>query len=326
MSARRLLWPVVRMAVGTALAAAALYVLSLRIDRAQFESAFAQARASWIAVGVASALVTLALVTTRWGLLVGAGRSPAVWRTMWSAVVVGQAVNIMLPLRFGEAARLALTCRALGRPPGGVIVGLAFERVLDLAAFGAAVLFLFTAGRMPDAFSGAVPTALLLGVATIGAVLLAVRLMPPALHWLRARVRGQSRLARWIDAQEADVRIGWSGIVHRRRLGVLGVLTALILVSSASTNYLVFQAFGLPVPPLAALVLLAVLQVGTAVVSVPGNIGVFHYLTVVTLATWQIPEPVALAAAIVLHAVSLGPRVVLGAIALVRAPPAAPPT
>jgi uncharacterized membrane protein YbhN (UPF0104 family) len=69
------------------------------------------------------------------------------------------------------------------------------------------------------------------------------------------------------------------------------------------------------VPPVAALVLLAVLQVGTAVVSVPGNIGVFHYLTVVTLATWRVPAPVALATAIVLHIVSLGPKVVLGAIA-----------
>ena len=101
------------------------------------------------------------------------------------------------------------------------------------------------------------------------------------------------------------------------RLPVAALLTALILAVAASTNLLVAKAFHLQVPAVTALVLLLVLQAGTAVVSVPGNIGVFHYLTVVTLAAWQVPRPVALATAIVLHAVSLGPKVLLGGIVLV---------
>jgi hypothetical protein len=45
---------------------------------------------------------------------------------------------------------------------------------------------------------------------------------------------------------------------------------------------------------------------------------VFHYLTVITLGLWQIPAPAALATAIVLHAVSIGPKILLAPLGLVR--------
>jgi hypothetical protein len=53
---------------------------------------------------------------------------------------------------------------------------------------------------------------------------------------------------------------------------------------------------------------------------------VFHYLTVITLAQWHVSAPVALATAIVLHAVSVGPKILLAPMALVhhRHTPAAP--
>lgn len=112
------------------------------------------------------------------------------------------------------------------------------------------------------------------------------------------------------------MRHGWTDLMHPTRLLMVAFLTALIPLTAAGTNLLIFQGFGLPVPAIAALVLLVVLQIGTAVVSVPGNVGVFHYLTVVTLAAWDVPRPTALAAAVVLHAVSLGPKVVLGAFSI----------
>ena len=109
------------------------------------------------------------------------------------------------------------------------------------------------------------------------------------------------------------MRDGWTDITHRHQLAAIAALTAVIPVTAAATNLLVLQSFNLPVPGITAFVLLVVLQIGTAVVSVPGNVGVFHYLTVVTLAAWDVPQPTALAVAIVLHLVSLGPKVILGA-------------
>ena len=53
----------------------------------------------------------------------------------------------------------------------------------------------------------------------------------------------------------------------------------------ASTNYLLFLAFDLRLSFLAALFLLVVLMAGVSVPSVPGRFGVFHYLTVISLAS-----------------------------------------
>ena len=331
-------WRVVRILAGAVLAAAALYLLFASVSGAELRQAIGQARAAWVMAALGTTLLTLGVVTVRWGVLLkipgpipgpdrlrqGYGESAEASASAeglgprlsfggrWNAVVIGQAVNIVFPLRFGEGARVAVTCAETGRPAGAVTVAMAFERVLDTAAFATMLLFLGLAGQMPQAFDAALPTIIVFAIVT-GAVLLAlVRSLPTLLRWATARLRGDSRPARWLAAQEASARAAWTELARRRRLTLLVLLTALGLLASASTNLLIFRAFDLAVPAIAALVLLAVLQAGTAIVSVPGNIGVFHYLTVLTLGAWEVPASLALAVAIVLHAVSLGPRVLLG--------------
>jgi len=305
--------------IGAGVAAAALYASTASLNWTTVIDAFRGASTLWVAVAVVSVLLTLVLVTARWSVLAGNQAVIGRWRVLWNAVVLGQAVNIVAPLRFGEGARLALTCRGLGLPAGRVMVGLAVERALDMAAFASGVLLLLVAGLMPNAFAGIGPAAATLSIGTIAAVVVFVRWLPDGLTWLRRRVGLPVAVARWLELQEGAVRDGWTDLRRGGRLATTALMTALILVGAASTNLLVIAAFHLDVPVVAALVLLLVLQAGTAVVSVPGNIGVFHYLTVATLAAWQVPRPTALALAIVLHIVSLGPKVLLGGIVLATA-------
>jgi uncharacterized membrane protein YbhN (UPF0104 family) len=235
-------------------------------------------------------------------------------------VVLGQAVNIIVPLRFGEGVRLAVTCRGLDVPVGRVMVGLALERAFDVAAFATIVLLLVVSGWMPDAFGGLLSAAATVTLATMGAAVLFVRFLPKVLAWLRRRVGVLAPAAVWIETQESAMRGGWTDITRRHQLAMTALLTALIPITAAATNLLVLRGFSLPVPAVTAFVLLVVLQIGTSVVSVPGNIGVFHYLTVVTLAAWGVPRPTALATAVVLHAVSLGPKVGLAAFSMPSIP------
>jgi uncharacterized protein (TIRG00374 family) len=306
-----------RLAIGIALALAAVYAAFSRVDWGALRAALGEASAAWLFAALGSVLTTLAVVTVRWRLLLSDPSVPvesAPIAPLWSSVVIGQAVNIVFPLRFGEGARVGVTAQTLRRPMSTVVLAMAVERVLDVSAFGVAVLALVVAGRMPAVFDRALPGAMVLALATVVVVLAAVRMGPVALHRLSDVLGGTSRLARWIATQDEALRAGGTNLRGLRLVNAI-ILTAVILLSSASTNLFTFSAFHLPVPPVAALVLLAVLQLGTAIVSVPGNIGVFHYLTVFTLGVWHIPQPLALATAIVLHVVSLGPRVVLGAVA-----------
>ncbi len=330
-------WRAARYAIGALCALGALYACLVNVQWTEVRDAFRGASLPWTVAAVASVLLTLALVTLRWGLLVDAGmhrranadgvapraaagsgfESPrrARWRVLWDSVVLGQAVNIIVPLRFGEGARVAVTCRGLDIPVGRVMVAVALERVFDVAAFATLALLLIVSGLMPSTFGGLLSAAAAVTLATIGAALLFARFLPNILAWLRQHIGALAPAAAWIATQESAMRAGWTDITGRHQLATTALLTALIPVTSAATNLLVFRGFGLPVPVITALVLLVVLQIGTAVVSVPGNIGVFHYLTVVTLAAWGVSRPTALATAIVLHAVALGPKVVLAAFA-----------
>ena len=82
----------------------------------------------------------------------------------------------------------------------------------------------------------------------------------------------------------------------------------------------VFAAVDLPLasPVVAAIALLVVTQVGGAVPTVPGRIGVFHALVVFTLGMFGIESGIALGYAVVMHIVVFGTQIVLGLAALWR--------
>ncbi len=249
MDAPRVRWRMVRFACGGGFAALALYACFAHTPWTQLIAAFRIARVLWIVVALGSVLLTLVLVTERWSRLIG--DTPTLrWSALWNAVVVGQAVNIVFPLRFGEGARVAMTSAAPGLSLGGVTVVVAFERLLDVAAFATMVFILISAGAVPSVFAGIVPTVALLAGVTIVAVALAVRVGPQALAWLRARIgRPDSWLSRWLEQQEAGIAQAQSDArLVSIRLPMLIALTVLVLLSSASTNWLIFRAFALPVP------------------------------------------------------------------------------
>ena len=314
-AAERREWKPLRYVVGALCALVAAYASVVNIRWREVIDAFSQASVAWTAAAVGSVLLTLALVTWRWGVLLER-RPERHWWVLWHSIVLGQAVNIVVPLRFGEGVRLAAASRGLDVPVGRVMVALALERALDVSAFAVIVMLLVVGGRMPEIFAGLLPAAVVTATVTLAAAVLFVRFVPDALTWLAQRVRFVSGAARAIDKQVSAMRDGWLEIRRSNRLTTTATLTALIPFVSAATNFLILRAFDLPVPVTAALVLLTVLQIGTAIVSVPGNVGVFHYLTIVTLAGWGVTRPTALAAAMVLHIVSLGPKVVLAAIAM----------
>ncbi|OGO76276.1 MAG: hypothetical protein A3K41_06920 [Chloroflexi bacterium RIFOXYD12_FULL_57_15] len=87
---------------------------------------------------------------------------------------------------------------------------------------------------------------------------------------------------------------------------------------SALTNYLVFLALELALPVWASLLLLVVLQVGIAVPSSPGRIGVFQYLVILTLSIFAVNKDVALGVGIILYLVVYVPMVLIGGYCLWR--------
>jgi uncharacterized protein (TIRG00374 family) len=308
----------VRYAIGAVLAGAALYASFRGVDGRAVLAAMREADWPLLVAAVGTVIATISFVTWRWAIMLRAslGSAPVRWRSLWDAVVMGQAVNIVFPLRFGEGARVASTCASTGLSAGRVVMAMAVERACDIVAFTAVVLMLTVSGRLPARFKGLLPGSLIVMLGVVALLIASAWIAPRLLAaWATPPAGSGGRARPWIARQLGELDAGWRALMHGPRAAAILALTAVVFVSSAATNYFVFQAFALPVRFFAAFVLLAVLQVGTAVVSVPGNVGIFQYLTMLVLASWGVSSSTALAVALVLHIVSLGPRVALGAIA-----------
>jgi uncharacterized membrane protein YbhN (UPF0104 family) len=74
-------------------------------------------------------------------------------------------------------------------------------------------------------------------------------------------------------------------------------------VCSGLAYYAVMGAFHLQLPITAAFWVVVITSLGMVIPSSPGYVGVFHYLTVLTLGLFGIAQGIALSYALVLHAV-----------------------
>jgi hypothetical protein len=99
---------------------------------------------------------------------------------------------------------------------------------------------------------------------------------------------------------------------------VLAGWSLLIWAMTAFLNQLILWCLGIDVPLVAPLLLLVVLQIGVRVPSSPGSIGVFHYLSVVTLGLFGVEKELALSYGVLLHLVTYLPPSLLGVVYLGR--------
>lgn len=124
---------------------------------------------------------------------------------------------------------------------------------------------------------------------------------------LKALARGEAKLfgarSQRLTAFVRGMLESLANLRGRREAFSVLVWTAIIWTLGIAVNYALFLALGMDLPWSASVFLLVVLQIGTRVPALPANLGVFHYLVILALGVYGIPESTALAYAILLHLV-----------------------
>jgi len=302
------------LSLGVMLLSVALLVREL--EWAQVLAALQAADYTWVIVGVLAIVGTFFARVWRWQALL--------WRTnlrFWpamTALLVGQAANMVLPMRGGDVVRALwvrpergaaqTATRAAGASEA--LGSVALEKVWDLLALLLCGLLLLALAPLPDWFSRSTwGTA---GILVVGALAL----------W--AGLRWQEVLFRWAALILARFPAGWDKTLLPRlqRLaqglnslhsaqasGRVFVWTLATWGCGALSNWAVMRAFGIDLP-VAALFLLAALMVGNAAIPTPARLGVFEGICVVALGLFDVPYDVALAIGLVLHLVVMGPPLI----------------
>ncbi|MBI3914941.1 MAG: flippase-like domain-containing protein [Chloroflexi bacterium] len=294
-------------------------VLVLRdVHLADVANALRQVNPGLMLFAVASFVVTGVAKAARWRMLFASRQKPSLGRA-FSVLSIAIMLNSFAPARLGELARAYLIGEDGVNSKTYALGTIAVEKVSDLIFLVLTLSLLLSQMALPDWLAGpARATALIIAVLVPLFLLLA---------WqnqlvLRALGRLSGRLSlswgEWFLQMVSRGLESLQVLRHPRLLLGLAAWSALIVALGASTNYIVFAAMGLNLSAWAALLLLVVLQVGVAVPSSPGRIGVFHYLVVLALSIFGIAKEIAIGYSVVLYLVVYVPIALMGGYCLWR--------
>ena len=304
---------VIRVVLGGLLGGAALW-LSLRdISSSMLRAALVSVEPIWAIAAVIATLLAVVAVVARWQLLLRPAHvgTPVLAR----ATLVGQMLNILLPFRLGEVARVYGVSRHGGPGVARLTASLAIEKALDLSIFGVTAGTLVGNALLPRGLLSERRwlTLPLVTIAFLGVMALAVRLKIGAriAAWLQASGGAPGRWMARLVAEVANGLDAWRSAGHAT--GAL-TWTVVVFVLAAAGNQLLLLAFDMHLPLSAGFALLVVLQAGSVPPSLPGRLGIYNYLTVLTLGLYGVGRAEAATYSIALYITAYVPKLVLGAL------------
>ena len=256
----------------------------------------------WLAITLLAVLTSIGIKFWRWELLVRPVCPQQSSLSILRSLLLGQAANIVLPLRGGDLVRAAVLAPSGGRL-AAVLAITVVEKALDLIALGLAA-----AAAMLISWPGLAPVSWL-GTLLVGlALLLAALGLMSSLDGLWARLRpGLERL----PANIAEKMQTWGdglvdGIGHLRRARRMPPVIALTLLSwlvMFSINIALLKSLAIHAPAGAALLVLVLVHIGVIPALMPGNIGPFYFFARLALSTYGISAAASTGFAVVLHAI-----------------------
>lgn len=309
---------------GTALGIVLLVLLLRSVNLGALGNAFSTANYGYLALAAIPFTINWLLKVPRWSLLFG-DEAPS-WDTLFGAMNVGYAINGLFPARLGEIVRAYWVRDRSGTSMMLTLSTIALERVLDGTVLIILLVLMLPTVPFPHQLLG---PAFTLGAAFV-LVLILMAVIANSSHEEDSVIGRQlARLenGRLLPVGRAVRQIiaGLHALRNRRALLLVLGYTALIWASNAFFYWLTVRAFHLDVPFAAGILLATIVNLGMAVPSSPGYVGVFEYLTVLTLGlytsaagTVQHPGAEATAAALALHVFAYGPVTIVGLIYIAR--------
>ena len=304
--------------IGLALGFLLLALAIKGVDAAALRRSLASANPWLVGLGLLAVVGTVVAKVLRWRLLFYPSCEGLRLSTLFSALLIGQTINLLLPARLGELARAYLVAQEEKRSALSVLGTVVAEKTLDgfaLVLLLGVLLLLMPLPPWLRVSGGA--AALMTSVLLVGVLLLTGE---------RRRVIGASEELCLIAPVLGRLKLGervsalGEGLSSLRARGIQARLllwTAAIWALGALTNYLVLLALRVEVPlVLASVLVLTVVHLGLVVPTSPARIGVFHYLCLLALSLLAVEKSAALAFGLVLHGIVVLPVMAVGLVCL----------
>ena len=297
----------VQVLLGLALGVAALYLAAREVSFRELGLVLRSVNLPLLGLTLVSSLLTPVVKAIRWRWLFYPQRPALGLARLTSLLALGQAINILLLGRWGELARAYFTGEEAGISKSFVFGTIAAEKLLDMVVLAFLAMALIPFVALPPWLAERVGYVVLAAL-IVSAIVIA--LLGGRDVWLRIAEKGLRTLPRpaadrW-GARLAAALDGLRALRDRQAAAAIWGWTLAAWLVGALTNLLLLAAFGLEPSLRIALFLLVVLQVGIAVPSTPGKVGVFQFLCVLALSVFAVPASVAFGYGVVLYLIVLG--------------------
>jgi uncharacterized protein (TIRG00374 family) len=318
---------IIRTVIVVGLAVGLLAVFLRNADLSRVWASVAAARMDFLLLAVGVTCLTFVVRAERWQYLLGP-LGPTRFSTVFRTTVIGFAASAVLPARAGEVIRPYLLARREGLSATAAFATIVVERILDLVAvllLMAAFLVWFDPGL--EARDSAVFQAIRFGGLVRAPIAVGTLIVmffmaghPDRLHaWLlRAEAVLPQKLAAMLARFAQTFAEGFAVVRSPWRLVAATAWSLVLWVAIAAGIWAVSAAFGIAMPFTGAWLMLAPLVVGVAVPT-PGGVGGFHEAyRIGATSFFGADNDIAVGAAIVLHAISVGPVIVAGLLFIVQ--------
>lgn len=292
---------------------AGLALLMLSVRGIQFEALFVGIRTvdlTWLILSILMVILGLGLKLWRWHILVRNYHIYASFSRLFSAYFVGQAANIVFPLRGGELVRLGYFSEGKKILPEAAST-IVLEKYLDLLALTVCCIIVSLQISLDNVLN---MRGYLLPITITATLLLLLAILFGPNLWEKIRECNflsqpmVSWLNRWVMASQ------WLTNPKEMIPGLF--LTIFIWLAMWVTNLLLFRSLGLSLGATAGGLVLVLVYIGLLPALMPGNIGPFYFFASLALLPFGILYNQAVSYAVLLHATVTFPPLLAGAIGL----------
>ena len=294
-------WRRVAMALAGIAFGAALFYFALRdADIDEVKRSFGKIALQWVAMAWLVYAASMALRVLRWRLLLREVVPVLSLAAVAEILLVGYAVNNVLPARLGELFRADYAKRRLGISRAGALGSIIAERLLDglmiisLLWLGLVLLRSQSDGGEADSLQTVALSASVFIAVVIALVLL-----------LGVFGERLERLPIWLRTRVGHLIEGIAALRRGPSL-VIVTLTVLIWISEAGALWLVCRATGLWLAGGQTAALMGAASLSTLIPTAPAYLGSYQYVFVIAMRAFGRPESAGIVAATVIQAVFYG--------------------
>jgi hypothetical protein len=301
-------------AAGFIISIVLLYFSLKGIEYRQLAETIARADLAYAFLPVCCIFLCLTLCSFRWSIITG---SSVRLRDAFIALVIGLFINNVLPARVGEVARAYAISKRRDIPFAYAVSTVFIDRVFDLMGL-LSITFLFFPGQaLPSSVSKGLYLLVAIFVVCV-IVLFAVSRERTALRMAGFLQRFRRPLLDKLATRVIEIQKNLRRISTPGHIALFVVLSIANWLSMSAALYFSLKTLGVPLPFVYAPFVTALLNMGLAVPSSPGYIGVYQFLLVYLLAIFGIPRTESFAVSLFFHASWYIPYNILGFIFIIK--------